>query len=83
MKEEYDYSPYPEDIKEKISLRHFEDEFKRFSPIVHPESAEDFENEELTELDEPIDEKTSAYGKIPEYARVRPLTRSDSTKHKE
>jgi hypothetical protein len=63
IRAEYGHVQYPEDVKEKLSMRQFPDEFKHLSPTLHPESADDWEEEALTVFDEPIPVRDRAYNK--------------------
>lgn len=83
IKENYNYLPYPEDVTERKQLRQFKEQFEEYSPATHPESMEDFENEERTEFDEPTDLKDVEYGKRPEWAKVRPIRRDESLKKRD
>ena len=64
VREEYEHFAYPEDVREHKELRLFKDTFKEFSPLVHPEPEDEFENEELHAWDK-ISEKDADYGKKP------------------
>ena len=70
---------YPEDVREHKEYRLFQESFKQYSPTLHPESEDDYETEDLTELDE-TDEKAAKYGIVPDYLKTRPLTREDGVK---
>jgi hypothetical protein len=80
VRNEYDYISYPEDVKEHKELRQFNEVFDKYSPVVHPDPEDDFENEELGEDDEDIDPKEAQYGRIPDALKIRPLKESDSIK---
>ncbi len=81
IREEYYHVAYPEDVRERKEYRLFRETFKEFDPLVHPEAEDDFENEDLAEW-ENVDEKKSEYGKRPEAAIPRPLTREEDLKRK-
>ena len=49
LKAEYGHQRYPEDVKMKMDVRAFPDEFKQFSPTLYEESEDDFETEYLDE----------------------------------
>ena len=76
IKEEYDHMAYPEDVREHVEFRPFRDTFKEFSPVLKPESPDDFENEEPTRYDD-IDMVNSEYGKIPDFMKRRPISRDE------
>ena len=62
--QEFGHVQYPEDVKEKIQLRAFPDEFKHLSPILHPEPEDDFEtstDRSVLDSDLPVNER--GYGK--------------------
>ena len=48
MREEYAHVPYPEDVKEKVQVRPFNDEFKHLSPILHDELDMDEDDDFMT-----------------------------------
>lgn len=54
---EYSYVYYPEDIKEHKELRQFKEVFQEYSPTHKPEPEDEYENEDLTVLDDPVDLK--------------------------
>lgn len=58
IRDEYNHVSYPEDVREHKEYRLFQDTFKEFSPVRRPESADEYENEDLTAMDE-VDMKTS------------------------
>ena len=82
IKEEYGHMQYPEDIREHKEYRLFQESFKQYSPTLHPEAEDDYETEDLTELDE-TDEKAVKYGVVPDYLKTRPLTREDGAAKKQ
>ena len=75
---EYGHQAYPEDIREKIQVRQFPDEFKQFSPALHPESEDDWENEDLNEYDEEPAPKDREYGKQLPGFEIKALSIEDS-----
>ena len=77
--DEYNHVAYPEDVREHKELRLFQDTFQQFSPVRRPESEDDYETEDLTPQDE-IDMSTSAYGKRPDYAIRKPISREEGAK---
>ena len=80
IKSEFGHTAYPEDIKEKITVRQFPDEFKHLSPVLYPESADDFETEVTNEFDEELPIRDRAYGKpIPGF-EIKDISVDDSKK---
>ena len=80
IKEEYNHTPYPEDVRLHKEYRQFQDTFKEFSPVYKPEPEEEFENEDL---DDPIfdtDDSNPQYGKISPLLLRRPITREDAVR---
>lgn len=82
--DEYNFAPYPEDIKEHKELRQFKEVFDQYSPVTKPEEEDEYENEDLTEADEDIDKKAidHDYGKLPPPAYPKPLSKDESLKHR-
>ena len=58
IRDEYNHVSYPEDVREHKEYRLFQETFKEFSPVRRPESADEYDNEDLTAMDE-VDMKTS------------------------
>ena len=58
IRDEYNHVSYPEDVREHKEYRLFQDTFKEFSPVRRPESADEYDTEDLTAMDE-VDMKTS------------------------
>lgn len=82
VKDQYNFIAYPEDVKEHKEFRQFKESFDQYSPVLRPDSEDDYENEDLDEVfDAEIDIKETAYGKLPQIAETRPLTKSESLKH--
>ena len=46
IKEEYAHMSYPEDVKEHKEYRQFEEVFQKYSPVIHMEPAEEYEDED-------------------------------------
>ena len=66
MRKEYGHIPYPEDAKEKLSVRAFPDEFKHLSPILHDDEMDqddDFDCEDDEDMPVEIHERYRGYGK--------------------
>ena len=80
IKDEYAFTKYPEDVKEVKELRQFKEIFKQYDPERKPD--EDFDNEEPDEMDEDINIKESDYGKRPDWAKIRPIRKDESLKHR-
>ena len=80
IKQEFSHIKYPEDLKEHKELRQYKEVFKQYMP--ERELNEDFETEELTEFDQEIDLKEAEYGTRPSWAKVRPIRKDESLKHK-
>ena len=55
--------------------------FKEFDP--ERKGDDDFESEDLGEMDEEIDLKEADYGKKPDWAKTRPIRKDESLKHKQ
>ena len=81
LENEYSFTAYPEDIKEHKELRQFKETFDHYSPVVRPDPAEEYEEEEPTEWDFEVDKKEAEYGNIPEVLKPKPITVADSAKH--
>ena len=68
QRKEFGHMQYPEDVKEHVSMRQFPDEFKHLSPAMHPEPADQFDEEEDSPYTEEIPIKKRDYGKkLPGY----------------
>lgn len=63
IREEYGHVPYPEDAKEKVSVRAFPDEFKHLSPILHEDDLDIDEDEDETNMTVRVKGKYRGYGK--------------------
>lgn len=65
VQQEFGHVQYPEDVKEKISLRSFPDEFKHLSPILYPDLEGELDDPapDRTVLDQDCDENQREYGK--------------------
>ncbi len=61
-------------------MRQFPDEFKHLSPVLHPESADDWENEDLNEFDEEVPIRYAEYGKPIAGFEIKDITVEDSKK---
>ena len=61
MRAEYGHVPYPEDAREKLSVRAFPDEFKHLSPILHDDDLDLDEDED--EIPIRVKGKLRGYGK--------------------
>lgn len=81
LDDQYNFTAYPEDIREHKELRQYQEVFDSYSPVVRPDSAEEYEEEELGELDKEVDKKEVEYGNIPEALKPKPITVADSVKH--
>lgn len=61
-------------------MRQYQEVFKEYDP---ERKTEGFDSEELGQKHEPFDLKDVDYGKKPEWAKRRPITKEDSLKHRE
>ena len=62
MRSEYGHIPYPEDAKEKVSVRAFPDEFKHLSPLLHDDLDID-EDEDDSNMQVRVKDEDRGYGK--------------------
>jgi hypothetical protein len=83
MKNMYEVTQYPEDIKEWKKAREWSEEFKKYSPDYNPEYDDKMYEEEEDEFDEEIDIKETDYGWVPDYWKTKPITRNDSNKKRD
>ena len=84
VKAEYDKTFYPEDLRPKMQVKAFEEQFADHSPDFNPsEGDEEDRGAFWNEVKSNIDHKNSDYGKRPEWAWPKPITREDSLKHKQ
>ena len=74
--DEYTHISYPEDVREHKEYRLFQDTFKQFSPVLHPEPEEEWDNEDMSRAPV-IDKQNSAYGKKPWFEAQRPIRREE------
>lgn len=80
VEQEYAYMAYPEDIKPHKELRQFQDVFDQYSPVIKPDTEDEWEEE-----DEPfdnVDPKEAKYGNIPNIFKPKPLKVEDSLKQR-
>ncbi len=80
VRAEFGHVAYPEDVKEKIQLRQFPNEFKHLSPKLHRESADDFETEEETEKDIEVPKRDREWGKQIAGFEVKDISVEDSAR---
>ena len=82
MRKEYNKNFYPEDIREKMQVKQFEDQFTSLSPKYNPPDSEELQDKQSFWDETEIDQKKAAYGKRPDFAWPKPITRADSLKHR-
>ena len=77
VRDEYNHVSYPEDIRERKEYRLFQDTFKEYSPILKPETEDDWETEDFHSPFENANKKTATYGRKTELFQPRPLSRDE------
>ena len=82
IKAEYDKTFYPEDLKPKAAVKAFDEQFEAHAPVYNPPDEEEEYHRESFWDDNDINIKESDYGKRPEWAWPKPITRADSLKHR-
>ena len=82
IKKQYDFIAYPEDAYPRKEIKRFEEEFKKFSPIYHPEAEDDLETEEEDEMDEDTPLAEIDYVDYSDVTRPKPISKEDSLKFK-
>ena len=71
---------YPEDIREHKEYRLFQDTFKEFSPVLRPESEDDWETEDYQSPLDNVDKKKASIHKKSDFFKTRPITRDEAAR---